>query len=319
MQSSAMSKIIVILLIQAGSAQILGTFHQSFRTDQPGQLTVENRSGDIRIIGTEGPQVEVTGTVVKKKIKNLFGHRQESVQELLDHPPLSWKDGNLTVQKIDRDLAEFVRVNYTIAVPPDMRVHCATGAGDLHIAALNYPIQVSTGAGDVELNDLKGGGEVSTGSGDMSGSRVNGDLTLSTGSGNIVLTGCAGYCKIETGSGDIHLTYDDQGQCRVKTGSGNIDIEKLMGGADVSTGSGDIQATGYPLDVWDFRTGSGDVNVDIHPDAGANLDLHSYSGSIQVEPQVEVVSSGHRHLEGILRGGGPKVTVSTASGDISIQ
>jgi len=68
------------------------------------------------------------------------------------------------------------------------------------------------------------------------------------------------------------------------------------------------------------RAASGDVVVDVGADAGFDLDAHTGSGRINSAHPVTM--TGHvsrRQLSGRVRGGGPRLEISTASGAIRIR
>jgi DUF4097 and DUF4098 domain-containing protein YvlB len=158
-----------------------------------------------------------------------------------------------------------------------------------------------------------------TGSGDIS---VDGAAAAhtSTGSGNVVVASVRGDLDARSGSGDITATQQGKGVAEVSTGSGNVDLNGASGPLHVRASSGDITVQGAPSADWDVSASSGSVRLRLPSKGGVDLDLHSDSGHIETSLPITVTGSqSKRTLTGQLRGGGPRLRVSTSSGGIVIQ
>ena len=140
-----------------------------------------------------------------------------------------------------------------------------------------------------------------TGSGDQMIGRVNGAVRAQTGSGDIEIEAAGGGLDAHTGSGDIQVSAVG-GAIRAQTGSGDIDVAQIRK-ADV-----------------DARTGSGDVRLSLPADAAFTLTARTGSGSIETTHPMQVQGTRRRNrLEGIIRGGGNRVDITTGSGSIDIR
>jgi hypothetical protein len=65
---------------------------------------------------------------------------------------------------------------------------------------------------------------------------------------------------------------------------------------------------------------SGNVTIRVPANAAFDLEAHSGSGRIDSEHPITLVGSvSRRELRGQVRGGGPRIDVSTASGAIRIR
>ena len=116
---------------------------------------------------------------------------------------------------------------------------------------------------------------------------------------------------------------------RARTGSGDVRVDGVTGAVEARTGSGSMELTavgggirveGAPGGGWDLSTGSGGIRIDLPDDAAFELDARTNSGDVRTDHPV-VVSDETRQgqLQGTVRGGGPKVTLRTGSGDIAID
>ena len=103
-------------------------------------------------------------------------------------------------------------------------------------------------------------------------------------------------------------------------GSGDIQADRLIGGLRARTGSGDIEIDGEPTADWNVDAASGDVALRLPGNAHFALDATSSSGHVRTaHPLDESGSRGRRQLRGLVRGGGPRVDISTASGSIDVD
>src|SRR5690606_40201594 len=123
-----------------------------------------------------------------------------------------------------------------------------------------------------------------------------------------------------TGSGDIEAALAGQGDVQTSAGSGSIRLTGVVGTVQASTGSGDVQVTGTPTGAWKLSSASGSVAVDVPDAAGFMLDARTSSGSLNLD--VPLTTQGRmerRRVQGSVRGGGPALELSTASGSISVR
>ena len=79
--------------------------------------------------------------------------------------------------------------------------------------------------------------------------------------------------------------------------------------------SGDVTLEGAPIGAWDVSASSGDVHMRLPATPRFDLDLHTGSGGIETALPVTISGTQSRHeLRGQVRGGGPRVHVSTRVG-----
>jgi Toastrack DUF4097 len=139
-----------------------------------------------------------------------------------------------------------------------------------------------------------------TGSGDQRIGRVNGTVRAQTGSGDIQIDGAGGGLDAHTGSGDIRVDAVG-GTVKAQTGSGDVDVVQIQK-ADVAV-----------------QTGSGDVRLRLPADAAFTLRARTGSGSIDTNHPLQAEGRQRNRLEGVVRGGGNRVDVTTGSGSIEIR
>ena len=165
---------------------------------------------------------------------------------------------------------------------------------------------------------------VSAGPGDVSASNLNGSYLIVTGRGGINLQNVAGRGLLRTWAGPITLN-GVAGALGVESARGAVTAREMsVSQADVLTQSGDVDWEFSSLGRGGYRFNSrdGNIQVGLAPDAAANIDAQSESGSV-------VNAFGRRHdgvrifnrhaLSMALRGGGPEITASSKFGRVTIR
>ena len=129
---------------------------------------------------------------------------------------------------------------------------------------------MDTGSGGVEVEDVRGG-----------------EINVDTGSGRVTGRGLsATSLRIDTGSGRIELDEVTSEDVYLDTGSGSIRIELL----------GDVENL-------DIDTGSGSVTVWLPEIAGAELEVETGSGGIELDFPVQIRRAGRDHVIGTIGDG----------------
>jgi DUF4097 and DUF4098 domain-containing protein YvlB len=113
-----------------------------------------------------------------------------------------------------------------------------------------------------------------------------------------------------TGKGDVDAS----------AASGAVTVAGVDGAARVSSASGSVSVTGRPSGAWSIHSASGSVRLSLPADAAFDLDARSNSGGVDTSHPVTMTGSIEKHtVRGTVRGGGPLVEVTSASGEITIR
>lgn len=164
-----------------------------------------------------------------------------------------------------------------------------------------FDASIDVGSGDVRMEDLAG------------------NLTLDTGSGEVRIGSVrGGEIRIDTGSGDVEADRLDGSTVTIDTGSGDVTVGTLAGRASIDTGSGDVAVSmeaGHALNV---STGSGEVDITLPRAAGAELAIDSRDVEIDRDFAFDGRST-RSATRGRLGSGGPRIEVSTGSGEVSLR
>ena len=171
--------------------------------------------------------------------------------------------------------------------------------------AITGRVEIHTAAGDVRIEGVASEIALNTMSGDVRVVRTGGDLALQTASGDLVIEGATGRLTAHTASGDVHVTSAQIDGFHIQTAAGDILLDAML------AGDGHFRA----------QTASGDVRLTLRqPTAGgeepaATLAFHTVSGDAHVTPPFR--KSDHRLWQAGAGGRGPRIDVTTISGDLA--
>lgn len=210
-----------------------------------------------------------------------------------------------------------------VSVPAGKNIALHLGVGKTFVSNVDGVIHVYVASADVAADRTKGSLHVATGSGDVDVRTVAGEINLETGSGDVTLSGMDGSrLTLNTGSGNVTVTDAKAPNVHVETGSGDVEATATSGD-DLSfeTGSGNVNVSL----VTTFRsvrinTGSGDVTLKLPPTLGAEVQLDTGSGEIDLGGlSLQVRRIQHDHVTGTIGDGKGRLSVETGSGDVHLQ
>jgi hypothetical protein len=209
-----------------------------------------------------------------------------------------------------------------VSVPAGKRVALHLGVGKVFVTNVDGVILVQAASADVSAERTRGTLKIDTGSGNVDVRDASGELSLESGSGDITASGLhGGRIKLDTGSGNITLTGAEATDLHVDTGSGDVTVTGAKGD-DLSfdTGSGNVDvaltATFQSLTV---ETGSGDVTLRVPPTIGAEVELDTGSGEIDLGGlTIQVRRLQEDHITGTIGDGRGRLSVETGSGNVRL-
>jgi hypothetical protein len=162
---------------------------------------------------------------------------------------------------------------------------------------------------------------VENGAGGIEVERVRGNVRLHTRAGTIRVHAVEGAVYAQTESGSIEVGQVEE-RVVARSGSGDITLRQIGCALEATTGAGSVSAqiVGQPRADSEITTRAGNVSIALAGTAGLYLDAVTQVGRLTAQLPSMMRSSG---LGGALRremnGGGPRLTVRTAVGQIFIQ
>ena len=190
-----------------------------------------------------------------------------------------------------------------VAIPPGKRVELYLAAGRALVSNVDGDLRVDGASADVSADHVKGSLLVDTGSGDVRVSDVEGDVSLDTGSGTVTVDGVSGRdIRIDTGSGGVTAARVRADDVNIDTGSGDVRLDLLS-----------------DLESLYVDTGSGDVTIDVPADLGAQVDIETGSGEIDLQDvTVRTTRLEQDHLRGEIGDGRGRMRIDTGSGGVRL-
>lgn len=140
-------------------------------------------------------------------------------------------------------------------------------------------------------------------------------VTIDSFAGDVAVEGVEGETRVDVFSGDVRLRAVESQRVAVETFSGSVTFD----GAFADDGR------------YEFESYSGDVHLSIPEGSGFEIVAESFSGKLRSGFPIRigageragetavVFGQGSRSLRGVAAGGGARVTLSTFSGDLSID
>ena len=307
--------------VDAQSFAASGRFERTLDVTGPVTLDVETGSGSIEIRRGATTQVHVVGHI---RAQRGFWNRssgEERVGAIEADPPVKQAGNRVEIGQFERrELGRNVSISYELLVPDDTSVRSRTGSGSHAIDALRGPVEAATGSGRIRIGRIAGAVSASTGSGSIEVLGAGEGLEAMTGSGSVIARQVVGPARTRSGSGRINVEFAGAGDGEFDTGSGSITVTGARGRLRAHAGSGTIAIEGAPTGDWSIDTGSGGITVRLPPTAAFALDAHTGSGSITTNHPIESVGSiSKRHIQGRVRGGGPRLELSASSGSIRLD
>ena len=198
---------------------------------------------------------------------------------------------------------------YELSVPAGARVVAHTTSGDITIRAVAGEVEAHSTSGEIEVADLGGRAAVESVSGGVSASGVRGDLRVEAVSGTVDVRDVGGEVHAESVSGTVRLRGVRSRAVRAETVSGEIEFQ------------GTLDAAGR----YDFDAHSGDVRLVVPADAGAQVSVETFSGTIDsdfpmtLQPTARGRERDEKRMEFTLGRGGARVRIETFSGRVVLE
>lgn len=211
-------------------------------------------------------------------------------------------------------------ITVTVTVPERTRVIVDTSGGDISVRDLADDASLDTSGGDVTARGVRGTVLADTSGGDIVIEDLEGSAEADTSGGDIILRRISGSAEADTSGGDIEA-YRVGGKLDADTSGGSITVEEVTGRVSASTSGGSILARfgAGPFAGGELSTSGGDVTVHLDGSHGAELVADASGGRVTCEVPIEAHGQQDRdYLRGRIRGGGPRLELSTSAGSIQI-
>ena len=345
---NAFGCLVAAALLVVTAPGLVGQSSQEFRLSGR-EVAVYNIAGDARIVRGQGSDVVVRVTTQGSDARQLeieVGRVDggEALRVIYPNDRIIYSGlgrGSSTSVRVARD-GTFYRggrrggdrvevrgsgrgleahADLEIEVPAGKEFALYLAVGTTDIRGVDGDFVIDTGSGQVTAQDIEGSLNIDTGSGRVSVARVDGDVMIDTGSGRVEVHDVSGdQIIVDTGSGGVVGTNLIAATLRVDTGSGSIELERVSSGnVYVDTGSGSVRVELLEdVETLMVDTGSGSVTVWMPESVGAELEVETGSGGIDLDFPVQIRKAGRDHVLGTIGDGRGRIHIDTGSGGVRL-
>ena len=228
-----------------------------FDTPEPISVIVELGVGDIRIAASDRSDTVVD---VRPTDADLEPDVRAAEQTRVEYTA-----GRLLVKgPKQRGLGLFSKpgsVDVTIELPVGSQLDGDAGAAAFHCVGRLGACRVKTGLGDITMARLAGPADISAGSGEVRLSQVDGDAVIKNSNGD---------CWVGEITGDL----------RVHTANGDICVGRAGAGVAASTAYGDVRISEVTRGSASLKTSFGEIEIGIRAGTAARLDVSTKFGRV---------------------------------------
>ena len=265
--SKLFSPVLVLSCLLASSVSLASEkISQNLSADDVTNISVDNHSGSIKVVGWNKDKVSLEGTLDDKAEGLIFERRGAQIFIEVEYP---------NVERWSSSGSELI-----IHAPKALRVTLSGVSSDIDVSNLHGGVEAKTVSGNIEAADITDNIELSSISGDITSLDLNGKISLSAISGDIKDENSKGRLQLQSVSGEVELTSKAP-EVYINNVSGDVELNL----AEVielraSTVSGDIETKLSLADKGLIKSSSvsGELAFEFENDIDASFRLVSNVG-----------------------------------------
>jgi DUF4097 and DUF4098 domain-containing protein YvlB len=320
------------------------------------RVTVRGGRGDITVRASDEPEIRVAGKVNVKSWTESAAKRlseQVSAEIVQNGDGFEVRPSGIGNSRVSVDMDITVPKKALLTVHSDKgdvsvsdiasQVSIDAGNGDLDVRGTGGDVSVDMRHGDAKISDTKGDVKISGRGGSVEVVNASGSFTINgefvgpiradkvskgvrfvSHRTDLTLTQLSGH--MEAGSGSLDVV-DAPGNMIVRTRDEDITIENAGGKIKIEDRNGNIQVrfSSPPKEDIEITNVSAPITLTLPESSSFEILADCHSGDIDSEFESDGLKKtstdgGDSHLEGKYgRGRGPKITLKTSYGSISIH
>jgi DUF4097 and DUF4098 domain-containing protein YvlB len=259
--------------------------------------------GSIHITTSDSDKVDVT---ITRELKHVSTSEAKKVFE--EHKiELASTENEVKIETLNRQKTlalnkafNWLRVDYTVAIPARFDIDVRTAGGNVEVADLEGRAAHTSG-GNISLTRSEGDADVKTSGGNLRLGKIEGNLLAHTSGGQITLEKGKGTVKASTSGGDIRVE-DACGAVTARTSGGNVSV----------------QLNTQPTADCSLKTSGGDVEVVLAAKLALDVDAHTSGGRVNSDFP-GTLNKDKTRLTARINGGGPALALETSGGNVNIR
>ncbi len=285
---------------------------ESLPSDNVTNVTINNHSGLINVIGWDKAKISVTGTLDDDAEKLIFERKGAQMLIEVEYP------------RMDNWHADGSKI--TVFMPKNIRMKSGSISSDIHLSNLHGGVEIKTVSGDIEAKNLSQSIEINSISGEINTTNLAGKIAISAVSGDINDKNSSGRLEIRAVSGEV-VSSSEAKEVFFNNVSGDSDLElSEVVEFRIRTVSGNLSAK-FALaqkGLLKASTVSGDMNLTFQDDIDADFTLKSSVGG-DIDNNITAVKAEHDEygpgakLNFQTGKGSALVSVSTVNGNVTVS
>ena len=320
------------------------------------RVMVRNGRGDITVRGSDGGEIRVTA---KKNVKSWSEAEADRIAERVTVAIEQNGDGyevhpagfDLSSSKIGVDLEVAIPKKSALSVKTDRGDVTVSGiSGDVVVTDMTGTVDVRGTAGDVNVEMRKGDAKVSGTRGDVKISGKGGEIEVNDTAGSLTVEGdfygpiradkavkgvrmvssktdltlsaLAGH--FESGSGNMDIV-DAPGNLSLRTRDSEINVENPGGKVNIDNRNASVGVRFSSAPKEDVQITNSSSEIALTVPGGASFEITADCRNCEISSEfpglgASKTESGDSHLAGKYGSGkGPKITLKTSYGNISLR
>jgi len=285
---------------------------ESLPSDNVTNISINNHSGLINVVGWDKDKISVTGTLDDDAEKLVFEQKGAQVLIKVEYP------------RMDNWSADGSKI--TVFMPKTIRMKSSSVSSDIHVSNLQGGVEVKTVSGDILAKNLTQSVELNSISGNINSDSLSGKVSLSAISGDIHDKNSSGRLEVRAVSGGVFINSQAKEVFfNNVSGSSELNLAKVVE-LRIRTVSGDLtaQLNLNEKALLKASTVSGDLDFTFQKGIDADFSLKSSVGG-DIDNNITQVKTEHDEygpgakLNFQTVNGSALVRVSTVSGNVEVS
>lgn len=325
-------------------------FQKIISTETAVEVTIHNPSGSVTLFAGTEDELRIDA------VKTIYAGSREEAEFVADHVQISVTetDGHITAEprflKIQNRSPSFWEkllgssgeashgaVDFVVSVPTRCNADIYISTGKIDVGGVSGNLNLSGEIGEIAVADIQGNVSINNSTGRVTVRDIEGDVLIKANGADISFYSISGDLEIRNSSGltggeyligDLTVTQTAgqidvkrvEGDIRIKSTAGAVRVEQDFGALDISTESGDIDITTGLNSSKDYfvETVSGSIRFMVPEASGGEVKLEAGSCDIDTQIPIAIDSFSRTRISGSFGNGGPKISLVTTSGDITL-
>lgn len=285
----------LLLISSSASAENWFDFRKEVVLDKPLELEMEVTRGEIVLVGGTDNRLIIEAVKrirgkdwdksrrIADKIEINVDQFGDAIRISTNYLPLDGEDRTFFEKIFGRHANAYGDVDFHITLPRTSRIKINAVSAQVELSSVAARVDIENGFGSVRCEYL------------------------------------SGPITVRQKEGPIDLQWIE-GDIRIKSELSRIWIKQTQGALDLSTEKGSVSVQtelNSPRDYF-IQTKSGKVEFMVPQRSAGYLAIETRSGEIATKVPIAVESASRTRLSGVFGAGGPRIEISSVSGDVMV-